>query len=953
MPTERGALVKGRRTASLPALQSTTHIDKFGTATLIKLPSYEPYEAAHTLCNIELGRRKMVNHSVGTLRVNGRRTRMLSSVRLPKTTYERGAEFELPGFAVKLPPKEPPPMFAVLEDLEREFPPQVREEMLRESREALLQKADDLALKPLRPVHGPRLRRHRRRSERLLEAANLDRSQKAEQKPVQDESATMESAEKEVLFTEEAETQEEEKEAEPPPEEPVEEWDPFAIPWHEDELKVVFKKFDVDQDQEVHREDLASILRYLGARPSESVVNRLVNEQTHYSTLNWFEFLEFVRRFREWDVTNLQALFNEADSSGDGNLDIHELHSLLQKLGYSPTLQTTIEAAQEMDEDGDASVSFKEFEKLREYLRSTGGFMKADVDELRALYLRAARCPMDFKDWSSRRLATEEMFRITTYLGYSAAKAEIERFGREVDADNAGYVSFDELLKIIKRIRDVELDTMNRVLLELGSPEHGLHISDLGIALSDLGYFVSEEAVWDILDQLGECEDEEYLSLEELAAFIRMYRQTGGFTQAELAELQDVFDREQTGNDPEDEGSIDALELGKILRWFGISKNLQQVQRMLEEIDFDGSGRLEFNEFVKLMRQQLQVEAAMRRKIFNLLDSKKTGHIKITMLRRAVYLLTGADPDNESIQQVFKKAMETGTGRASLQPGAAQMNIAAYEYFFKLYRQHIIELVRKNAGYVPSEVERLRKSYRTYDENRNGCIEHAELRHLITDYFPEAMRSKKHQQDMQNLLQEVVGQSFAGKAPGELNFKDFLWLTRKCHDLRDEADVHLEEEVVKEYHFCAEEVEGFRQLFSSNVNWAGELDFPSIRDMLLKITDLTEEEEMEIKHLIKSIHPEGKLSARFPQFLQLVKKLSSDNMLSVNDAASRVVKADEEMRQKHASSDPAPKKEKHSTEMQESAHVMARYSLTIGKLPSGDSLHEVANAGAEAAEAMK
>ena len=57
-----------------------------------------------------------------------------------------------------------------------------------------------------------------------------------------------------------------------------------------------------------------------------------------------------------WQVNPLRSnvgvsvviLFSrEADSSGDGNLDIHELHTLLQKLGYSPTLQTTIEAAQE------------------------------------------------------------------------------------------------------------------------------------------------------------------------------------------------------------------------------------------------------------------------------------------------------------------------------------------------------------------------------------------------------------------------------------------------------------------------------------------------------------------------------------------------------------------------------------------------------------------------------
>ena len=49
--------------------------------------------------------------------------------------------------------------------------------------------------------------------------------------------------------------------------------------------------------------------------------------------------------------------------------------SITKLLVCSPSLFQ--HCAKEMDENSDGSVSFQEFEKLREYLRSTGGFMKA------------------------------------------------------------------------------------------------------------------------------------------------------------------------------------------------------------------------------------------------------------------------------------------------------------------------------------------------------------------------------------------------------------------------------------------------------------------------------------------------------------------------------------------------------------------------------------------------
>lgn len=48
-------------------------------------------------------------------------------------------------------------------------------------------------------------------------------------------------------------------------------------------------------------------------------------------------------------------------------------------------------------------------------------------------------------------------------------------------------------------------------------------------------------------------------------------------------------------------GTIDAKELKAAMRALGFDVKKEEIQRMLEEVDADNSGEIEFKEFVKLM----------------------------------------------------------------------------------------------------------------------------------------------------------------------------------------------------------------------------------------------------------------------------------------------------------------------------------------------------------------
>eukprot|EP00927_Polykrikos_kofoidii_P033385 TRINITY_DN28232_c0_g1_i1.p1 TRINITY_DN28232_c0_g1~~TRINITY_DN28232_c0_g1_i1.p1 ORF type:complete len:514 (-),score=132.70 TRINITY_DN28232_c0_g1_i1:73-1536(-) len=143
-----------------------------------------------------------------------------------------------------------------------------------------------------------------------------------------------------------------------------------------------------------------------------------------------------------------------------------------------------------------------------------------------------------------------------------------------------------------------------------------------------------------------------FLTIEEVTSLLRVYRKAEGITVAEKKELFEIFKREQEDN------SMGALELGRLLRWFGISTSLQEVQRIIEDVDFDGSGRVEFEELLKVLRVLRQDEARKRHRIFDSIDTSGWGFITAKKLVQAMtVVMDGAEPPVERLQSAICSAI--------------------------------------------------------------------------------------------------------------------------------------------------------------------------------------------------------------------------------------------------------------------------------------------------------
>lgn len=106
------------------------------------------------------------------------------------------------------------------------------------------------------------------------------------------------------------------------------------------------------------------------------------------------------------------------------------------------------------------------------------------------------------------------------------------------------------------------------------------------------------------------------------------------FTEERLAELRQVFEQfDEDGN-----GSLDAEELALVMRSVGLVPTMQEIENMIAEVDADGSGCIEWPEFLFLMSKNVVKPDEQHRFAFEYFDRASEGKIQkrdfITQMRQ-------------------------------------------------------------------------------------------------------------------------------------------------------------------------------------------------------------------------------------------------------------------------------------------------------------------------------
>jgi Ca2+-binding EF-hand superfamily protein len=145
--------------------------------------------------------------------------------------------------------------------------------------------------------------------------------------------------------------------------------------------------------------------------------------------------------------------------------------------------------------------------------------------------------------------------------------------------------------------------------------------------------------------------------------------------ESDFNNILDKLDKEQIADfkeafalfDHNNNGAISALELGKVLRTLGQNPTQNELHDMINEIDVDGSGQVEFAEFVILMThkvKEMDKEDELK-EAFNVLDKDKDGKLSARELKYFMRKVAHLKLSSEEADAMIEFASSSDDGLVS------------------------------------------------------------------------------------------------------------------------------------------------------------------------------------------------------------------------------------------------------------------------------------------------
>lgn len=120
--------------------------------------------------------------------------------------------------------------------------------------------------------------------------------------------------------------------------------------------------------------------------------------------------------------------------------------------------------------------------------------------------------------------------------------------------------------------------------------------------------------------------------------------------------------------DTDGSGTIDAKELKVAMRALGFEPKKEEIKKMIADIDKEGSGTIDYNDFQNIMTQKMSEKDLKEeiQKAFRLFDDDDTGKISFKNLKRVSKEL-GENLTDEELQEMIDEADRDGDGEINEQ----------------------------------------------------------------------------------------------------------------------------------------------------------------------------------------------------------------------------------------------------------------------------------------------
>merc|ERR1711881_532415 len=131
-------------------------------------------------------------------------------------------------------------------------------------------------------------------------------------------------------------------------------------------------------------------------------------------------------------------------------------------------------------------------------------------------------------------------------------------------------------------------------------------------------------------------------------------KKKGALSEEQLDEIREAFSL----FDSDASGAIDVRELKAAMRALGFEVKNEELKKMVSDVDNDGNGTIEFNEFLQMMTGKMGEKDSREdiEKVFKLFDDDSTNKISFRNLARVA----------EELQDMINQADRDGDGEINL-----------------------------------------------------------------------------------------------------------------------------------------------------------------------------------------------------------------------------------------------------------------------------------------------
>ncbi|KAF0414443.1 calmodulin [Gigaspora margarita] len=131
-------------------------------------------------------------------------------------------------------------------------------------------------------------------------------------------------------------------------------------------------------------------------------------------------------------------------------------------------------------------------------------------------------------------------------------------------------------------------------------------------------------------------------------------------TEEQIAEFKEAFALFDRSNN----GSITAGDLGKVMKSLGSNPTDTELEDMINEVDLDHNGTIDFNEFLNMMARKVKDSDAEEelKEAFKVFDKDNNGLISAAELRQVMNSI-GEKLTDEEIDEMIHEADVDGDGQ--------------------------------------------------------------------------------------------------------------------------------------------------------------------------------------------------------------------------------------------------------------------------------------------------